>query len=203
MQKVRISLLEKCNMLNTQRFTLTVGLCNKQSYNGFTTNLHKNNIPSAKETQKKCPDHIGHGTLQRNTDIEIISGCKSTDIISEYQSKREEIVAQPDADIRLHTVMGSDAVADIQPHAPSFGLLPYRVGDGYNLMPGKDADAVQRWVVSTDPCRIGAVCISFLRDGYLHFNAICATYLHSISFYWQSPRLISHHNAIHGDGLQV
>lgn len=93
MQKVRIFLLEKCNILNYQRVTFVVYLCNKQSCNGFTTNLHKNNIPSAKETQKKCPGHIGHGTLQRNTDIEIISGCKSTDIISEYQSKRKEIVA--------------------------------------------------------------------------------------------------------------
>lgn len=135
--------------------------------------------------------------------IEIISECKGTDIISDHQSKREQIIVHTNSDIRLQSVVWSDAVAYIKTNSPPFRLLPYRVGDSDDLMPWVDVDAIQSWIVATDPCCVCAISISFLRNWYLHINAICAAYLHSITFGWQSLCYIPHHNTIHGDGVLI
>ena len=135
--------------------------------------------------------------------IEIISGCKGSDIISDYQSKCEQIITHPNTDIRLQTILGRDAVADIQTNSPPLRLLPYRVGDCYNLMPWIYADAIQSWIVTAHPCSIGAVGIPLLSNGYLYFHAIRETNLHCITFDWQKSCFIPHDNTILWNGMQI
>lgn len=152
---------------------------------------------------KEVPRHLGTEHFNAIL-IEIISGYKGSDIISDYQSKREQIITHSNTDIRLHTILGSEAVADIQTHSPPLRLLPYCVGDSYYLMSWIDADAIQSRIVTAYPCSIGAVGISLLCDGYLHFHAIYAVCLHCcVSLGRQKPCLVPHYNTILWDWMQI
>lgn len=175
--------------------------------NDITTDLQqsctKTTFRVPKKDKKEVPRHLGTEHFNAIL-IEIISGCKCSDIISVHQLKREQIITHSNSYIRLHSVLRSEAVANIQPHTPTFRLLPYRVGDGNNLMSGIDVDAIQCRTIAAHPCSIGTVGISFLRDGYLHSYAICAAYLHRcVSSGRQKQSFIPHDDAILGDWMQV